>query len=189
MRKQQQASIMSAACRSLRTKWEGHEESVRQAEAVTKTTQEEQTMRKTQSCVPACSTKRLSPLWLRCTSQGPRLSRTLDCRDAFECGSVRKGAAFVAMVPGKLLQCEHLCCTCVPEFPVLLPDQPFQDCMEARLRALNEGAGTHFKCSLNQYDQKKQEFSLSKLAKVYQNYWKDNENRVHQEAGSLKLEL
>eukprot|EP00439_Symbiodinium_sp_Y106_P026347 s6397_g3.t1 len=56
-----------------------------------------------------------------------------------------------------------------------------QDCLTARLRSLNEGAAAHFRCNLNQYDQKKQEFSLSKLAKVYQNYWKDNENRANQE--------
>ncbi|CAE7408605.1 unnamed protein product, partial [Symbiodinium necroappetens] len=56
-----------------------------------------------------------------------------------------------------------------------------QDCLTARLRSLNEGAAAHFRCNLNQYDQKKQEFSLSKLAKVFQNYWKDNENRANQE--------
>ena len=57
--------------------------------------------------------------------------------------------------------------------------------MAARLRILNEGAAAHFRCNLNKYDQKKQEFSLSKLAKVYANFWKDNENRANQEARSL----
>ena len=37
-------SVTPTISRSLRAKWEGHQESVRQAEAEVKTTQEEQTM-------------------------------------------------------------------------------------------------------------------------------------------------
>lgn len=60
-------------------------------------------------------------------------------------------------------------------------DQVVQECIAARLRALNEGAVTHFRQNLNHYDEKKGEFSLTKLAKVYQSYWKDNETRMQVE--------
>lgn len=56
-----------------------------------------------------------------------------------------------------------------------------QECIAARLRALNEGAVGHFKRNLNHYDEKKGEFSFTKLAKVYTSYWQDNEQRMQVE--------
>ncbi|CAK8987900.1 Uncharacterized protein SCF082_LOCUS1163 [Durusdinium trenchii] len=57
-----------------------------------------------------------------------------------------------------------------------------EECIAARLRHLNgTGAVEHFRRNLNHYDENKGEFSLTKLAKVYQNYWKENENRMNVE--------
>ncbi|CAJ1359160.1 unnamed protein product [Effrenium voratum] len=53
-----------------------------------------------------------------------------------------------------------------------------EESMTARLKSLNDLAGVFFKRNLNHYDEQKGEFSLAKLAKVYQSYWKDNENRM-----------
>ena len=39
----------------------------------------------------------------------------------------------------------------------LLNAPPLQECIAARLRALNEGAVTHFRQNLNHYDEKKGE--------------------------------
>eukprot|EP00931_Biecheleriopsis_adriatica_P100694 TRINITY_DN75952_c0_g1_i1.p1 TRINITY_DN75952_c0_g1~~TRINITY_DN75952_c0_g1_i1.p1 ORF type:complete len:2665 (+),score=531.47 TRINITY_DN75952_c0_g1_i1:80-8074(+) len=56
------------------------------------------------------------------------------------------------------------------------------DCLESRLRALNEKIGARYSININQYDAKKGEFSITKLAAVYRKHWKESGNRLAQEA-------
>lgn len=60
-------------------------------------------------------------------------------------------------------------------------DDQIRRCFEKHLDHLKGQALSLFGCNLDQYDEKRDEFSLAKLAKVYMKYWQFNENRHDRE--------